>query len=183
MLLTETEMTRLWLLRKGYEPLRSDCRIERSDGSDLESLARGECRLWMEKLLAEGDPSLLVLHDLAKEASVKFSMTLVPSMKARLPDDCVRPVAVKLNSWLSPARIVTPDSPLARRQYAPYCAGGIASPVAVIHPGNLLELFSPAYDESDSLDYLLCAMRLSDEEGAPLYEFQPRALETLSIPS
>ena len=33
MLLNEDEMTRLWLLRKGYEPLRSDCRIERSDGA------------------------------------------------------------------------------------------------------------------------------------------------------
>ena len=45
MLLNEDEMTRLWLLRKGYEPLRSDCRIERSDGADLQSAARLECRL------------------------------------------------------------------------------------------------------------------------------------------
>ncbi len=51
MLLNEDEMTRLWLLRKGYEPLRSDCRIERSDGADLQSAARLECRLWMERLL------------------------------------------------------------------------------------------------------------------------------------
>ncbi len=179
MILTEQEMTRLWLLRKGYEPLRSDCRISRSDGTDLESIARTECRLWMEQLLTEGDPGLLVLHDLAKETSVKFTMTLVPSMITQLPDDCVRPVAVKLRSWLSPARIVKPDSPLARRQYAPYCAGGVAAPVAVIHPGNRLELLSPAYDETDSLDYLLCAMRVTDEEGNPLYEFQPRALATL----
>ena len=76
MLLSEDEMTRLWLLRKGYEPLRSDCRIERSDGADLQSLARGECRLWMERLLAEGNPAHLILHDLAREGNLQLSMTL-----------------------------------------------------------------------------------------------------------
>lgn len=179
MLLTEDEMTRLWLLRKGYEPLRSDCRIERSDGADLQSLARGECRLWMERLLAEGKPAHLILHDVATEGNLQLSMTLVPSLVTRLPDDCVRPVAVKLKSWLAPARILTPDSPQARLQYTPYSAGGTTDPVAVIHPDNRLELFSPAYDNNDTPEYLLCAMRLRDEEGNPLYEFRPAALDTL----
>jgi len=180
MLLNEQEMMRLWLLRKGHEPLRSDCRIERSDGADLATYARSECRLAMERLLAEGDPSLLVLHDLAKEPpGLKFTMTLVPSMITKLPDDCVRPVAVKLRSWLAPAEILPASAPGARRQYAAYSRGGIVNPVAVIHPDNRLELFSPAYDDNDTLEYLLCAMRQRDDEGLPLYEFQPRALNVL----
>lgn len=179
MLLNEDEMTRLWLLRKGYEPLRSDCRIERSDGADLRALARGECRLWMERLLARGDPSLLVTHDLAKESPPVVSITTVPSLMVTLPPDCVRPLAVKLKSWLSPARILHYGDPAAKAQYAPYGAGGIASPVAVTHPDNRLELFSPAYDDNDTIEYLLCAMRLRDSDGNPLYEFNPLALDTL----
>lgn len=179
MLLTEQEMTRLWLLRKGYEPLRSDCRIDRSDGVDLDALSRSECRLWMEQLLKEGDPSLLVLHDLAKESEPVLSITSVPSVVTPLPDDCVRPVAVKLRSWLAPAEIVAADSPKARRQYAACACGGIVNPVAILHPDNRLEMFSPAYDGNDTLDYLLCAVRLTDSDGLPLYEFQPRALESV----
>lgn len=179
MLLTENEMTRLWLLRKGYEPLRSDCRIRRSDGADLERIARGECRLWMERLLAEGDPSLLVPHDLAQEMSLSMSMTLVPSLILRLPGEVVRPLGVKLRSWLSPATIHRAGTPGAKRLYLPYQGGGVVAPGAVIHPDNRLELFGPAYDENDTLEYLLCAKRLTDDDGNPLYEFHPLALETL----
>ena len=179
MLLTENEMTRLWLLRKGYEPLRSDCRIRRSDGADLQAIAREECRLWMERLLAEGDPSLLIPHDLAQESVLSMSMTLVPSLIVRLPEDVVRPLGVKLRSWLSPATIHEAGTPGARRLYLPYQGGGVVNPGAVIHPDNRLELFSPAYDDNDTLEYLLCARRLTDDEGNPLYEFRPRALDTI----
>ncbi len=180
MLLTEHEMMRLWLLRKGYEPLRSDCRIERSDGADLAAVARGECRLWYENLLAAGDTSLLILHDLVKEADPMVSLTSFSSMIVRLPDDCVRPVAVKLKSWVAPATIIPADDRRARRQYHPYCRGGVTDPVAVLHPDRRLELFSPAYDDNDTLEYLLCVMRRTDDDGNPLYEFAPRALATIS---
>lgn len=179
MLLNEDEMTRLWLLRKGYEPLRSDCRIERSDGADLQSAARLECRLWMERLLAEGNPALIILHDLVGEAELPLSITTAPSLLVRLPGECARPVAVKLKSWLSPATLVEAGSARARAQYTPYGAGGVSSPVAVIHPDNRLELFSPAYDDNDTLEYLMCAMRLTDADGRPMYEFRPAALDTL----
>lgn len=179
MLLTENEMTRLWLLRKGYEPLRSDCRIRRSDGADLETVARQECRLWLERLLAQADPSLLVLHDIAKERALSMSMTLVPSLMIQLPQEVVRPLGVKLCSWLSPATICQAGTPAARRLYLPYQGGGKVAPAAVIHPDNRLELFGPAYDDNDTPEYLLCALRLADDDGKPLYEFQPLALDTL----
>ncbi len=180
MILTEKEMVRLWLLRKGYEPLRSDCTITRSDGNDLEGLARIECRLWYENLLLNGPDSLLIPHDLANSTDLKIAMTLANSIMVTLPDNCIRPIAVKLSSWLAPAIIVDADSPLARRQYTPYCAGGITAPVAVRHPNNCLELFSPAYENSDTLTALLCIVRQTDADNPDelIYEFQPAALDT-----
>lgn len=180
MILSETEMTRLWLLRKGYEPLRSDCQIERSDGADLQALARNECRQWYERLLQSGPDDLLVLHDIAGSAQLRPSMTTAGSIMIRLPDLCVRPVAVKLSSWLAPARILPVSHPLAQRQYCTHCGGGIVNPVAVLHPDNRLELFSPAYNDFDGLEYLLCVRReYEPDDGAPVYEFKPAALDTL----
>ena len=179
MILTETEMTRLWLLRKGYEPLRSDCRIERSDGADLLALARGECRLWYERLLLTAPAGMLVLHDISKSNDLRISMTITGSVMVQLPEECVRPITVKLSSWLSPAEIVPAGHPRALRQYTRYAAGGIVCPVAVLHPDKRLELFSPAYNDFDTIEYLLCPLRLTDDNNNPVYEFNPVALDTL----
>lgn len=177
MVLNETEMMRLWLLRKGYEPLRSDCRISRSDGADLQSAARMECRLWYENLLIDGPLDALETDDIKSHEEVIVSTTLLHSSLITLPMDCVRVVAVKLRSWFAPAQIVTPDSPLGRLQYASYAASGPVNPVAVLLPGNRLELFSNTYENSDTLEYLHCVMRPPyDEEGSPTYRFRPTAL-------
>lgn len=173
----ETEMTRIWLLRKGFEPLRSDCRISRSDGADLETLARQECRIWYDRLLREAPAELLELHDLAAELSV--TATPAGSLCVALPDSCVRPVAVKLQGWNAPAVIVRADDPLARRQYLPYCAGGCDRPVAVLHPDNRLELFGRTGKSPEPLEYLLCAVKSTDENGELLYEFAEAALSTI----
>ncbi len=182
MQLSEQEMMRLWLLRKGYEPLRSDCQIERSDGADLQAIARGECRLWYERLLAEAPAEMLVLHDLSQSSDIKISITNRQAIQVTLPKDCIRPIAVKLVSWYAPAKIVKADSPLAARQYADYGCGGIVHPVAIWHPDNRLELFSPSYEDADSdiLQYLRCVVRtFEDDNETPIYEFQPLALSSL----
>lgn len=180
MVLTETEMTRLWLLRKGYEPLRSDCRISRSDGADLLQAARTECRLWYEDLLLHGPLDALEIDDIKDRDDFLISATLLNSSIVTLPPDCIRVAAVKLRSWHAPAEIVPGDSPLGRLQYAAYASAGPVSPVAVLLPGNRLELFSNTYENSDTLEYLLCVLRPApDEEGAPLYRFRPSALSLL----
>ena len=149
MVLTETEMTRLWLLRKGYEPLRSDCRISRSDGADLLQAARTECRLWYEDLLLHGPLDALEIEDIKDRDDLLISATLLSSSIVTLPPDCIRVAAVKLRSWHAPAEIG-------------------------------LELFSNTYENSDTLEYLLCVLRpVPDEEGAPLYRFRPSALSLL----
>lgn len=49
MQLTEKEMIDLWLLSKGYEPLRTDATIIRTDGVDIRAIARLECRRWYHR--------------------------------------------------------------------------------------------------------------------------------------
>lgn len=182
MTLSETDMIRMWLLRKGFEPLRSDCRIERSDGADLEEYARRECSLWYDRLLREGDTSLLVLHDMSSAQGLTATVTDAGSVIYRLPEEIVRPVAVKLSSWRAPATIVTADHPLALRQYLPFGSAGPVHPVAIWLPGNRLELFSLTYEgeNADTLEYLQCVIRRYEEDGrTPIYEFREGALATL----
>lgn len=181
MIYTEQEMIDLWLRRKGFTPLRSDCRIGRSDGADLRAIAAGELRLWYERLLASAPASLLDPVDMAGSKGVKTFSSLSGGALIQFPPEVVRPLAVKLASWHSPATIIEHDSPEARLQYAGYgAAGGIVNPVAVRLPDGSLELFSPAYNDFDNLEYLLCAVRETDDEGDPLYRLAPAALELIT---
>lgn len=107
MQLTEKEMIDLWLLSKGYEPLRTDATIIRTDGVDIRA-----------------------------------------------------------------------DSPLARRQSAPYAAAGPAAPLAVLRRDGRLELFSMAAG-SDTLLSLRCVTLRTDSDGAPIYSFADCALSTI----
>lgn len=180
MVLSENQMIDLWLLRKGFEPLREDCRIERSDGADLRSLARTECRLWYENLLLSAPREALVVNDCSADAVL--ATTTSGSILLHLPADCVRVFDVKLRGWDAPARIVPADSPEARRQRNSYAAAGPARPVAVLNPDNTLELFSCTYssDNSDTLQYLNCVCRPEhDEDAPPVYEFLEPALNLL----
>lgn len=173
-------MIKLWLRRKGYETPRADCTIERSDSIDLESLAREECRVWYERLLREAPPEMLILHDLEAEGKLVMAQTLVPSLMAILPAECVRPVAVKMTDWLAPATIVDADSPLGRRQSSSYAAGGIVAPVAIVRPGNRVELFGSNYQEYEKPEYFYCVCHPEpDSDGSPVYEFRASALTTL----
>lgn len=178
--LSEKEMIRLWLLRKGFEPLRSDCRIERSDGADLEALARQECRLWYGRLLRQGPREALEAEDISGREDLSMGATRLGSIIIRLPADCVRVLEVKLRSWDAPAVPMDWDSPDGRRQVNPFYCGGPGSPVALLLPDNRVELFSNTYDGEDILDYLFCATRPGpDEEGNPVYRFAEAALDLI----
>lgn len=170
--LTQDDMIDRWLLHKGFEPLRSDCIVGRSDGANLREIARQECELWYEQMLREADPKLLPVENLADDSSIILSSSSSGGILFTLPERVVRPVGVKLSSWLRAADIVDYDTDMARRQLNPYLCGGIEHPVAVHHPlQRTLELFSPVYNDLDILDTLLCVVRRYDEEGEPLYIF------------
>lgn len=170
--LTEQQMVDKWLLRKGFEPLRSDCQIVRSDGVNLREIARQECELWYEKILREAPAELLPTENLANDSSIVLSTCIAGSILFTLPERVVRPVGVKLSSWFRAADVVDEDSAAARLQYNPYLRGGMEHPVAVHHKlQHRLELFSPVYNDFDTLNTLICVVRKYDEEGHPLYVF------------
>ena len=47
--LTSEEFLAAWLLRRGLEPLRADCRIMREDGIDLPGLERTAMEAWFSR--------------------------------------------------------------------------------------------------------------------------------------
>lgn len=180
---TEEEMITLWLRIRYNEPLRTDCTVGRTDSADMRSMARRECRRWYYELLSEGDSSMIVPHNLVAEGRIVATGGRNGSVILRLPDECVRPLAVKLTSWDAPAVVVGTDSPLARLQANRFSAGGVTCPVAVHRPDNTLELYSSAHTDSEMPQYLMAACLEYDEDadlpGAWFYEFRPSALATI----
>lgn len=137
--LTKPEMLALWKRRHFLEPLRADCTIQRSDGVDLDTIVQEEMRLWYLKQLAEAPVELLAPEDLTMTAKVRRSTQ--GTALITLPENVVRVVAVKLGGWERPARVMTNGNQPYRGN--PFAVGGVAHPVAVVLPGNTLELFSP----------------------------------------
>ena len=170
--LSENEMLALWKRRHFLEPLRADCLIERSDGVDLDAIAREEMRLWYLRRLAEAPPCKLAPDDIAMTAKVRRS----PSGTAlvTLPHNVVRVVAVKLGGWERPARIIEAGSPCERRAANPFARAGVADPVAVLRPGNILELFSP--DSRQALP-VVDTLLVIEDPGPHTYVMDERLLE------
>ena len=138
--LTKNEMLALWKRRHFLEPLRADCRIERSDGVDLDAIATEEMRLWYLKQLAEAPPDMLAPSDLAMTAKVRRSPQGTGLIT--LPGNVVRVIAVRLGGWECQARILPAGSRDEQRAGNRFARGGVADPSAVLRPGNILELFS-----------------------------------------
>lgn len=109
MQLTEKEMIDLWLLSKGYEPLRTDATIIRTDGVDIRAIARLECRRWYHRLLLEGDPSLLIPEEMAGDPTVTRHATDRGSLIVTMPTAVVRPLCRRRTH--RPARRAAPRRP------------------------------------------------------------------------
>ena len=106
MQLTEKEMIDLWLLSKGYEPLRTDATIIRTDGVDIRAIARLECRRWYHRLLLEGDPSLLIPEEMAGDPTVTRHATDRGSLIVTMPTAVVRPLSACLEGWDADAPVI-----------------------------------------------------------------------------
>lgn len=138
--LSENEMLALWKRRHFLEPLRADCQVERSDGADIDTMARQEMRLWYLQQLAEAPPCRLAPEDIAMTAKVRRSPWGTGLIT--LPRNVVRVVAVKLGGWEREARIIAPGSNAERRAANRFARAGVADPAAVLRPDGTLELFS-----------------------------------------
>lgn len=129
-----------WKLRRGFEPLRADCVITRSDGVDLDALLRLEIRDWYLSLLNTAPIEMLATTNIASEIALAKKDDSTATVI--LPQNCRRIVEFQLSGWDRPARIIDDvDSYDALLQHNPFSRGGCAQPVVVKHH-NMLYIYS-----------------------------------------
>ena len=138
--LSSNEMLAQWKLRRGFEPLRADCVITRSDGVDLDALLRLEMRDWYLSLLNTAPIEMLATTNIAGEIALAKNDDSTATVI--LPQNCRRIVEFQLSGWDRPARIVDDtDSYDALLQDNPFSRGGCAQPV-VVKRHNMLYIYS-----------------------------------------
>lgn len=158
--LTPSRMLDLWMLHSGYSPSLTDATFRRNDGIDTSAIHLAEMKQWYRRLLLEAPASCLVADDLSK--SVILSPMSDGAAVIDLPLSVVRIVKVRLDSWLTSARIITsPTHPAAMRQLHPYTRATPSRPVAIFHD-NRLRLY-PAAASGESISTLLCVSYDEDD--------------------
>lgn len=168
--LDSSRMLDLWRLHAAHLPSFSDSVMTRADNLDADSLFRAEIDRWYRRQLLEAPRCLLKITDLKSEVRYLNSAAADGSTPITLPNSVVRVVAVRLRSWMRPARIATdPSDRLVLRQLHPYTRATASRPVALFC-GNELRLYPPARP-SDSIVTLDCVTLTED-----LYEFDSSLL-------
>ncbi len=138
--LSSAEMLAQWKLCRGFEPLREDCEITRSDGINLDALLRLEMRNWYLNLLKTAPIDMLAVQNIANDVAIVVNDDL--SGTVLLPETCRRLVEFQLKGWQRPATII--DDPNCRNallQDNIYSRGGCEQPI-VIKRGNRLHIYS-----------------------------------------
>ncbi|MDE7335536.1 MAG: hypothetical protein K2N10_04420 [Muribaculaceae bacterium] len=166
--LTKGEMLDLWRNLRMAEPLRLDCAVARTDGTDLSAAIEAETRAWYLQLLDRGDPALIIPVDASPTAIVSSSesgLTLVGvSASSR------RILEVRFSGWDAP---VAPDTTLEQVRLAaanPYCRRPM---VAAIGKDRVA-----VAGAEGTLSSLMVAL----DPGPDIYIFDDAALKELIIP-
>lgn len=111
--LTKEEMFQLWRNARTAEPLRLDCTVTRTDGTDFSELLMEEMRAWYVDLLDTAPEEMLAPEELAGKATVRG---IYGATHVILPDNCRRILRLSFAGWESP---LTPDgNPMAVRRGA-----------------------------------------------------------------
>ncbi len=141
---SETELVELWRLMEGYEPLRTDCEVIRTDGIDLDSMIKERIDVWYRRILATAPVDKLPLTDFAPQLAVSRTPDGVAT--ASLPPTCIRVVEVMMDGWVTPGRLVH-DSASADwyAQMSEYSRGGCVEPVVLVGRDSVT-LYSPPSD-------------------------------------
>ncbi len=170
---SSSEMLAQWKLRRGFEPLRADCSIERSDGVDLDALLRLEMRDWYLNLLNTAPVEMLSLTNIANDIAIVKGSDGVGIVT--LPENCRRIVDFQLKGWAHPAKIIEDlNCYEAKMQDNIYCRGGCESPI-VIKCGNRLFIYSVPEGESKIVS---AKAVLEPVDGS--YEMDETALSTIN---
>ncbi|MGM9836222.1 MAG: hypothetical protein ACI30L_05695 [Muribaculaceae bacterium] len=137
MTMSEKEMVAVWRQMMNLDVPRSDCRVERADGVDLDGLLLTNVRLWYEHLLLTAPPEQLPVADVSAEAVAEADSSGVVTLT--LPARCVRLLEVQMQGWqCSATRLLNPDNAEALLQSSPWLRGGGECPVAVRHADRVM---------------------------------------------
>lgn len=170
--LSSTEMLAQWKLCRGFEPLREDCEITRSDGIDLDALLRLEMRNWYLNLLKTAPIDMLAIKNIANDIAIVVNDD--NSGFVLLPETCRRLVEFQLKGWKRPAKIIDdPNCRDALLQDNIYSRGGCEQPV-VIKQNNCLHIYSLP-DNNPSILRAMAVMEPTDGT----YEMDESALSTM----
>lgn len=173
--LTSEEFLAAWLLRRGLEPLRTDCRIMREDGIDLPGLERTAMEAWFSRQLHEAPAWMLAPVDISAQAR----LTLLPDGTGHvtLPSGTVRVLSVEMSGWNRTAFVVSQtDHPRYAAQLNPFSRGGTNDPVAVHAAEDTLLLYTPAKDGAITRLEAIC------EATDGIYTFDSSLLDTIPKP-
>lgn len=139
--LTRTEMLARWRACRGFDPMRSDSVVTRTDGMDFDMLRVSDMNEWYGRLLREAPAHLLAPETLGMDRLVVEDG---PGCRmVRLPEGTVRVISVTAGGWEACARLTDdPSGRMARRQRHPYTRACAGAPVAVFDPsGPTLRLY------------------------------------------
>lgn len=169
--LTRSEMLERRRLAGGFEPLRTDCTVEDTAGTDVDALLESQLRQRYLELLDHGDISLLApveaVSDTAVEAYADGGSVLTP------PASCRRVLSVRLDGWAVDAAVL-PESEFVRvaeLQRNPYTASTAGTPVAVALGGGRVA----AWPGSATA----LSVRTADDAGPHIYNIDERAIGLL----
>ncbi|MCM1348033.1 MAG: hypothetical protein NC338_01360 [Firmicutes bacterium] len=153
--LTPDAMLARWKRAHGFEPLRSDCTVTRTDGPDLDAMLTLQMNNWYTDTLLHAPLHMLPLTDIASEISMTVSPT--GTAMATLPENCLRVASVMSQGWEQPALVVDNlQSAEALAQANPYAAGSTSRPVALVGAGWIK--ISPPPEPTDRLWIMAVAM-------------------------
>lgn len=175
MTLTHDQMLATWRLLKGYEPLRNDAAVTRTDGVDLDSLLSLEMEAWYCNALATAPLEMLEPVNIAFQVS--YTINPDQSVTIPLPDNVVRIIGVKLDCWAHEARLLYPgtDDAEIEWQTSPYARAGDCAPVVVVER-NLLRLYSVPEGVTSPVITRLDVIARPDDGS---YTFNPSLLNTI----
>lgn len=117
--LTKDDMLALWRNLRMAEPLRLDCAVARTDGTDLTAAIEAEMRAWYLRLLSEGDPRLIVPVDVAQTALVTTSALGLTTIEASASSR--RILSVEFEGWGAPVAATGDFGCVCRAAANPYC--------------------------------------------------------------
>ena len=173
MKLSEQEMLDLWKLRCGYVTPRRDCYLERDDDVELDTELLHRIRAWYADLLMNAPADMLPVEDVAADCNVGAGFD--GAVLLRLPDRCVRVLAVRLNGWKRDAAVMHPAGSAADlRQGVEWLRGTPDYPVAIADSDGL-RLYPAPDGGSVEVAKALCVVRPADGS----YQFAEPLLGTL----